>query len=426
MSRFSWVKKRFFGLLCDAPAFLIISIMLLPVALTFSSGVLYAQDKEDPLKVAQANERVSAYARKVANRNKLTVSVISGEVASTYLQMAADMANAFDETGSASKEALRIVPIVGKGGIQNVLDILYLKGIDMGMIQQGQLSYLQRINPDLYKNIKSRIAYVAKLYNAEFHLLANKSVKSIRSLDGQRVSFGKRLGSTDIIAQTLFKRLDINVKVVHDDLALSIEKLKNGQIAAVAVLGGAPIQGLNDVTLANEFHFLPVSPKTAGMKKYFQLIDEFLPIKITHDNYPGLIDEGSYIPSIASGVILVCYNWKPKTARYEKLNLFVDRFFSQFDALLRPSRHPKWREVSVFAKVPGWRRFGPAETWLRERRQEIGQEVSAGEMKIAMDSFVRQYAMVGNNEEITPLQRDDIWAAMQRVFGRWWVISDDR
>ncbi len=372
----------------------------------------------------QNRARVSAYAQKVKDRNKLSVSIISGEVASTYLQMAADMANAYD--GSSDEGTLRIIPIVGKGGVQNVLDILFLKGIDMGMIQHGQLTYLQKVNPALYKNIKSRIHYVTKLYNAEFHLLAPKDVKSIRSLNGQKVSFGKKLGSTDIIAQTLFEKLQIDVKPVHDDLALGLEKLKNGQVAAVAILGGAPIQRLNDFSLSDGFHFLPISPKAVGMKTYFQLIDEFLPIKITHDDYPGLIEPGNFVPSIASGVILVVYNWKPKTARYKKLDLFVRRFFDQFDALLRPSRHPKWREVSVFAKVAGWQRFAPAEEWMKKRRLEIGQEVSSGEMKIAMDTFVRQYSKVGNNEQITPLQRDDIWAAMHRVLGRWWDFTLER
>lgn len=390
----------------------LLAALLLPVVPSL------AQDRA--LNVVQRVE-LSDYARQVRNRNQLTVSVVSGEVTSTYLQMAADMANAFD--GGVDDSPLRIVPIVGKGGVQNVLDILFLKGIDMGMIQQGQLTYLQQQNPKLYANIKNRIHYLAKLYNAEFHLIAPKSVKSIRALKGQRVSFGKRLGSTDIIASRLFKKLDISVQPVYDDLSLSLEKLKSGRVAAVAVLGGAPISGLNDVTLRDDYHFLAISPRTVGLNAYFQLIDEFLPTKITHADYPDLLEEGQFVSSIASGVVLVVYNWAPKTARYNKLNTFVQRFFSNFDELLRPSRHPKWREVSLFAKVPGLSRFGPAEAWLQERRTEIGQEVSAGEMKIAMDAFVRQYSKVGSNEEITPLLRDDIWSAMHRTLGKWWSLE---
>jgi len=391
--------------------FFLIFVFTLSSSVVFSSSVV-AQDAVRP---ATAN----VHQKQVINRNKLAVSVITGEVASTHLRMAADMANALD---GEDENSLRVIPIVGKGGVQNILDILFLKGIDMGIVQQGQLKYLQTQNPKLYADVKTRMQFISKLYNAEFHLIVPRSITSMSMLQGKKVSFGQKLGSSDVIARTIFDNLNVNVDRVHEDLSSSLTKLKSGELSGVAVVGGAPIQGINDIALGDDFHFLPIDPNTVGLESYFNLIDDFLPTKITAEQYPGMIRKDGFVSSIASGVLLVVYKWAPKSKRYKKLDVFVQRFFNGFDAFLRPSRHPKWREVSLHAKVPGWTRFQPAVDWLRKRRQEIGQEVSAGEMKIAMDVFVRQYMKVGTSDEVTILQRDDIWAGMRRVFGRWWSV----
>lgn len=365
--------------------------------------------------------KVSLKNQQIINRNKLTVSLISDDVASTNLQMASDMAHALGGNGEAEK--LRLVPIVGKGGVQNVLDILFLKGIDMGMIQQGQLNYLQKKDPKMFANIKSRIHYISKLYNAEFHVIAPRWVKSIKELKGRKVSFGNRLGSTDVIARIIFEKLGISVLPVNDDLARSLDQLKRGELSAIAILGGVPIQGIKSSELGEDFHILPIDPKSVGLNTYFNLVDQFLPTKITAKHYPGLVPQGQSVPSLASGVLLVVYNWAPKTKRYKKLDVFVAQLFDRFDELLHPSRHPKWREVNLYANIPGMTRFSPADKWLARRREQIGQEFSAGEMKIAMDVFVRQYSKVWKIEQVTPLQRDDIWAAMYRILGRWWVAG---
>lgn len=368
------------------------------------------------------SRKLTEHSKRVKDRNQQTVSLIAGGVTSTNLRMAAEMATAID--GNGVNQDLRVVPIVGKGGVQNVLDILYLKGVDMGMVQQGQLTYMEKSNPKLFGDIKKRIHYITKLHNAEFHMLVPKSVRSIKQLKGQRVSIGIGLGSTDMISRVIFDKLDILIKPVNEEMAAGIANLKLGEVTGVAILGGAPIHGLNSFELGANFHFLAISPKTVGLKAYFNLVDEFLPTKIYSKHYPGLVPKGTFVPSVSSGVIMVVYNWAPKTKRYKKLKLFVSHFFDRFDAFLHPAWHPKWHEVSLAAKMPGLTRFGPATEWLEKRQQLIGQEVSAGEMKIAMDAFVRQYSKVWKVEQVTPLQRDDIWAAMDRVFGRWWAVKN--
>ena len=40
--------------------------------------------------------------------------------------------------------------------------------------------------------------------------------------------------------------------------------------------------------------------------------------------------------------------------------------------LSKPPRHPKWKEASVSAVIPGWQRFKPAQEWIdRWRAQHL-------------------------------------------------------
>jgi len=110
--------------------------------------------------------------------NKGTVSVISGGINGTYIRIATDLASVLD-----NGEDLRILAIMGKGSVQNIDDILYLRGIDIGIVQSDVLTYVKRQNK--HPSIGKRVRYITKLYNEEFHLLANKSVESAADLAGK-------------------------------------------------------------------------------------------------------------------------------------------------------------------------------------------------------------------------------------------------
>ena len=42
---------------------------------------------------------------------------------------------------------LRILPIVGHGSLQNVEDILYLQGVDLGIVRADTFDYLEKTGP---------------------------------------------------------------------------------------------------------------------------------------------------------------------------------------------------------------------------------------------------------------------------------------
>src|SRR5258705_13464569 len=78
---------------------------------------------------------------------------------------------------------IRVLPVLGKGPVSNVVDILYLKSIDMGAVAADVPEFykLQYKIPD----ITSRLRYIAKRYHNELHIIAPNAVKSIFDLDGK-------------------------------------------------------------------------------------------------------------------------------------------------------------------------------------------------------------------------------------------------
>src|SRR4249919_1325342 len=133
--------------------------------------------------------------------NAGTVSIITAPAGGAKSVFAADMARVLDE-----KDKLRILPILGKGPVQNVIDMLYLKSVDMGLVATDV--------PEFYKiqygsEITDRLRYIMKLYNDEIHIVAPTEVKTVFDLEGKRIEAPKDVGLYS--AKAIFSRLKINV-----------------------------------------------------------------------------------------------------------------------------------------------------------------------------------------------------------------------
>ena len=59
--------------------------------------------------------------------NANTIAIVSGNVNGTYLSIAYDLSAVLD-----NGDDFRILPILGKGGAQNLRDVRFLKGVDLG------------------------------------------------------------------------------------------------------------------------------------------------------------------------------------------------------------------------------------------------------------------------------------------------------
>ena len=284
----------------------------------------------------------------VARANQGVVGVITGMEGGTYARTGADLTILDSDT-------LRVLPTLGKGSLQNLSDILYLRGVDIGFVQADALTYANqhKMFPGLTQNIR----YIAKLYDEEVHVLVRKDITRLADLNGQRVNVDVTGSGSAMTAEILLDAYGIKAKVEHEKQVTGVQELRRGEIAGIIHVGGAPIPLFADVPADSGIHFLPLVLNPT-------LAQTYLPGQFTHGTYPLLVPADAAVPTIAVGDVMAVYGWGPRTARYSNVARFVDTFFSKFDQFQQPPRHPKWREVNLTAEVPGWTRFPSAQDWL--------------------------------------------------------------
>jgi ABC-type branched-subunit amino acid transport system substrate-binding protein/TRAP-type uncharacterized transport system substrate-binding protein len=307
----------------------------------------------DPGAVSEGLKAVFRYGsatRETADRlNSNTVTIVTGTLGSTYEIFGADMASALDDGDN-----LRILPVIGRGSVQGVADILFLKGVDAGIVRTDTLDYLEERG--FSANIKKQFAYVTKLFYEEMHVIAPRSIQRFADLEGRTVAVDLPNGGTFITAINVFERLGIRPHFVYLEPRVAFERLRRGEIDAVIGVEGKPVPWMTHIA-DQDLHFVPIEYGKP-------LQDRYLPSELTDDEYPNLIRRGSRVDTIAVAAVLAAYNWPSGSDRYRRLAHFVDVLFSRLGALQQPPFHPRWRDVGINAPLPGWVRFQAAQDWL--------------------------------------------------------------
>ena len=287
--------------------------------------------------------------------NSNTIAVISGNLNATYVTIAYDMSAVLDDG-----DDFRVLPVIGKGGGQNIKDVRFLKGVDLGITQSNLLGYYKRTNE--IGPIDDKIVYIAKLFNEEMHLIvrADSGITALADLAGKKVNFSDIGSGTQLSTRDIFERLGIAPQEVNMGQADAFEALKKGEIAATILIAGKPAGSMARLKASDGFRILPVA-----FDKPLQT--DYLPTTLTTEDYPGLIAPGEKVETVAVGAVLIAFNWPKGTDRYRRIQKFVDNFFPRLAEFQKAPRHPKWREANLGATLPGWTRFAGADEWLRNR-----------------------------------------------------------
>lgn len=328
----------------------------------------------------------------VTQVNAGTVGIISGDLDSTSARVAAELAAVLDDGDN-----LRVLTVLGQGSVQSILDILYLKGIDIGIVQSDVLANAKQSG--LHNRLTERIHYVAKLYNEELHLLVRSDIESLQQLAGKQVSFGPSNSGTYLTATTVFAGYGVDVVPVSIDPALALEKLKAGEIAGMVYVEGKPTRLFQSVSAQDGVHFLPFvfTP---------EILQTYSPSSLSNEDYPGLIPPGNHVATLAVNGVMAVYNWPSDTERYQKVSRFIDAFFSRFPEFQAEVRHRKWAEVSITAEVPGWTRFSPAEDWLERNTEPMTQGPVDSELKVDFYEFLTDQGLGESDAEMDRLFLD--------------------
>jgi TRAP-type uncharacterized transport system substrate-binding protein len=313
----------------------------------------FSQTQDQPKRAVQA---VSAEAQLRQDINGNTISVLGGIMNGTFMRFVDDMAKVIDDGDN-----LRVLPIVGKGGAQNLRDLLYLKGVDLAIISAQSLNEFR--NQPGFSNLAERICYVTLLHPEELHIISDKA-RSIQDLTGKVVAFDGT--GSKLAAESLFAPFGIKPKqMVALNLVDAADKMKKGEVDAAVRIGGKPISGADKMQATNP------NLKLLEIRYSDALVANFLPTSFTKDDYPGLFGIEDQQDTVAIGVVLIAYNWRTAPERTRRVEKFTQAFFTKFPEIVASkSSHPKWHDVNLRAQLRGWKRCAAAQAWLDSNRPQ--------------------------------------------------------
>lgn len=329
---------------------------------------------------------VASFAR--AADAPFTIGIMGGEIDGTFMRIATDL------TSVLNSDQMRVIPIVGKGSLQNIGDLLHLPGVDLALIAGDVLAYAQQAH--LYPGELGKVEYISKLYDNDIHVCAGPAIETLTDLQSKPVNIDVEGAGTNLSARAMFKILGIAPDFRTNEPTIAQDQLRRGEIAANVYSGGKPIRLFATQPADTGLHFVSIQSTEALEKVY-------LPGgMLTHKDYPTLVPEGQPVETIGVGVTLAAFGWQPGSVRYSHLVTFVDQFFSKFPALLKPPHHPAWHNVNLAAVQPGWTRFPPAEAWLAEHKPGSNPVASDASTRESFDAYLSKRGV----PQLTPAQRD--------------------
>ena len=304
----------------------------------------------------------------------------------------------------------RLVPVIGRGAAQNLVDLKELRGTDLAIVPLDTV--IGKAGTGRAGNGPagaSSPTYVARLYNETLNVLASNNIHDIDELKGKKISIARDAAVT---GPAVLRIIGIDAVASFDDPAAGLEKVSTGKVAAFLFLDPGPLAMTGQWQWLGWMHFLAI-PFTPA------LAETYVPAAITSEEFPYEVPPDQPVDTVAVGTVMLAAGLKPDTPRYRSLANFVASFFAQFPRIQDEDR--RWRDVNIAAKVPGLRRFAPAEAWLAQNlvAGPAGPAVSDNEMAAIFSQFLDSRAKVLGGTPMSAAQK----SAMFRQFEEWSVAN---
>jgi TRAP-type uncharacterized transport system substrate-binding protein len=299
-------------------------------------------------------QRAPTYEQQQEKINAWTVGLAAGLIEGAPLRLAAEMARVVDDGAN-----LHVLPIVTRGPTENMNSLLYLRGIDLAIINSDALDEYKIQVPE----IRRHITYLLNLFPSELHIFVRPEIQSLQDLVGKKVNFNTLGTAAAYSGPLIFSRLGINVEKTFIPHQVALQQMRKGDMAAVVFITSKPVDAFLRGQWEPGFKFLPVTYDS-------KFEDYYLPAVLEAAEYPALIKPGERISTIAVPTALVAYNWPAGSDRYRRVARFTDYLFTRVDKLQVAGFDANWKTINLGAAVPGLARFPAAQEWLeREARK---------------------------------------------------------
>src|SRR6185436_5620160 len=134
--------------------------------------------------------------------NAGTVGLAGGLLEGAPIRFATEIARVVNES-----KQVHVLPIVTRGPTENVNDLLYLKGVDLAIINTDSLEEYKTQVPQ----IQQRIVSIINLFPSDLHIFVRPEIQSLADLAGKKVNFNTQGTAAAYSGPLIFSRLGVSV-----------------------------------------------------------------------------------------------------------------------------------------------------------------------------------------------------------------------
>src|SRR5436190_10862652 len=205
--------------------------------------------------------------------NAWTIGLAGGLLEGAPIRFATEIARVVNDGGN-----MQVLPIVTRGPTENVNDLLYLKGVDLAIINTDSLEEYKIQVPQ----IQQRIVSIISLFPSDLHIFVRPEIRSLADLAGKKVNFNTQGTAAAYSGPLIFSRLGVAVDKMFIPHPVALEQLRRGDIAAVVFITSKPVDTFVKGKWDDGFKFLPVEfgPKFS---------DYYVASSLESADYPNLI-----------------------------------------------------------------------------------------------------------------------------------------
>ena len=196
-----------------------------------------------------------------------------------------------DSGGSCGVPGLIAVAMTTQGSVENI-DLLSSQALESALCQ-ADVAYWAYSGSGMYDGEPpfEKLRAIANLYQESLQIVvrADSAIQSIADLGGKRLSLGERGAGTRATAALVLATYGISekrVKIEQMPIAKAAERLADGTIDALFVVGEPPIPAIAALAMDTPIRMLPVDGDKAEKLRagYPFLTVDFLPAGIYHDS----------------------------------------------------------------------------------------------------------------------------------------------
>jgi uncharacterized protein len=241
---------------------------------------------------------------------------------------------------------VRVLPISGHGAAENVRDLLYLRGVDLAVLNSDVLAFLDQTGQ--YPDARRRLRFVTHLFDQKVFLLVRNGINAIEDLRGRRLAVVSEAGGGRVTARALFglSRIDVAVDPIGPG-----EVLDDATVArfdGVLLLSDDLARVRAGPRMRQEYHLLPI-PMTPDLQKAYRSA-------VIDAQEAAGFSSAANVETVAVSALLAVFNWTPTQGRYADVTNFIAAVFLNLKGLRQPS-NSIWRQADISASSPGWTRF---------------------------------------------------------------------